>query len=71
KGGWEVSDDEDESDGEDDGGAWNLEALRKETETARQRREEERLGLQNGGEMMQVAEEPNGNVGDGDDSDGS
>ncbi|TKA60096.1 hypothetical protein B0A55_12442 [Friedmanniomyces simplex] len=71
KGGWEVSDDEDDSDGEDDGGAWNLEALRKETEAARQKREEERLGLQNGGEMMQVAGEPNGNVGDGDDSDGS
>ncbi|KAK5713809.1 Translation machinery-associated protein 46 [Elasticomyces elasticus] len=69
KGGWEESGDED-SDGDDDGGAWNLEAMRKETEAARQRREEERLGLQNGGEMSQVAEEPNGNVGD-DDSDGT
>ncbi|KAK4900088.1 Translation machinery-associated protein 46 [Elasticomyces elasticus] len=67
KGGWEESGDED-SDSDDDGGAWNLEAMRKETEAARQRREEERLGLQNGGEMPQVAEEPNGNVGD-DDSD--
>ncbi|KAK3644794.1 Translation machinery-associated protein 46 [Elasticomyces elasticus] len=69
KGGWEESGDED-SDSDDDGGAWNLEAMRKETEAARQRREEERLGLQNGGEMSQVAEEPNGNVRD-DDSDGS
>ena len=45
KGDWQVSDDEDE----DDDGAWNLEALRRETETARQEREDARLAGTNGG----------------------
>ncbi|KAK0953214.1 Translation machinery-associated protein 46, partial [Friedmanniomyces endolithicus] len=67
RGGWEVSDDE-EGEGEDDGGAWNLEALRRETEVARQRREEERLGLQNGGGGDGEGE---GEGGGGEDSDGS
>ncbi|KAK0257050.1 hypothetical protein B0A54_09762 [Friedmanniomyces endolithicus] len=66
RGGWEVSDDDGEGEGEDDGGAWNLEALRRETEIARQRREEERLGLQNGG-----GEEVDGEGGGGEDEDGS
>lgn len=65
KGGWEESSDEE---GDDDGdGAWNLEALRRETEAARQRKEEDRLaalGMAGSGEMVQVAGEPNGNVGD-------
>lgn len=64
KGDWEVSDDEEEEDA-DDGGAWNLEALRKETEAAREKREQERLGeAGGGGELVEVAEEPNGSVGD-------
>ena len=71
KGDWEVSSDEEDSEDEDGGGggkgAWNLEALRRETEAARQRKEEERLAaLGRGGEMVQVADEPNGNVGDSD-----
>jgi len=71
KGDWEVSSDEEDSEDEDGGGggkgAWNLEALRRETEAARQRKEEERLAaLGGGGEMVQVADEPNGNVGDSD-----
>jgi len=71
KGDWEVSSDEEDSEDEDGGGggkgAWNLEALRRETEAARQRKEEERLAaLGKGGEMVQVAGEPNGNVGDSD-----
>ena len=41
KGDWQVSGDEDDEGGDD--GAWNLQALRRETEAARQRREEERL----------------------------
>jgi hypothetical protein len=41
KGDWQGSDDE--SGDEDDSGAWNLEALRRETEAARQKKEEERL----------------------------
>ncbi|KAK4984976.1 Translation machinery-associated protein 46 [Elasticomyces elasticus] len=62
KGDWQASDDED--DGADADGLWNIEAMRRETEAARQRKEEERLALHNGGEVMQVAFEPNGNVGD-------
>ena len=40
KGDWQASEDEDD---DDDGGAWNLEALRRETEELRQQRESERL----------------------------
>jgi hypothetical protein len=47
KGDWR-NDDEDESDDDDADGAWNLEALRKETEAARLRKEEERLAAQLG-----------------------
>ena len=62
KGDWEVSEDEDE---DDDEGGWNLEALRRETEAARQKREDERIGQAGGGgDMVGVAGEPNGNVGD-------
>ncbi|KAI9713270.1 MAG: hypothetical protein M1820_001257 [Bogoriella megaspora] len=48
-GGWEEDSDEDE-DGEDGEGrgVWNLEALRRETEEARARKEEERLAMENG-----------------------
>ena len=45
KGGWEGSDDEED----DDDGAWNLAALRKETEAMRARKEEERLAKEFGG----------------------
>jgi hypothetical protein len=41
KGDWQKGDDESED--EDDDGVWNLEALRRETEAARQKKEEERL----------------------------
>ena len=67
KGDWQGSDSEDEDDDDDDDsdGAWNLEALRRETEAARQRKEEERIAAAGGGgDMVQVAAEPNGNVGD-------
>jgi len=68
KGDWEGSSDED-SDDDDDGDAWNLEALRRETEAARTKKEEDRLlALGGGGDMVQVAGEPNGNVGDYDES---
>lgn len=65
-GGWQ---DDEDSDADSDDGAdpWNLEALRRETELARQRREEERLGIANAGgagDMVDIAAEPNGNVGD-------
>ncbi|KAI6879182.1 hypothetical protein KC355_g22247, partial [Hortaea werneckii] len=46
QGDWEASSDEDDDDND---GAWNLEALRKETEAARQKKEEERLGIAGGG----------------------
>lgn len=59
KGDWQASESEDEDDDGDDDDAWNLEALRRETEAARQRREEERLGAAGGGgEMVDVAAEP-------------
>lgn len=45
KGDWQGSDDEDD---EENTGAWNLEALRRETEAARQRKEEDRLAILNG-----------------------
>ncbi|KAK5118223.1 hypothetical protein LTR85_008203 [Meristemomyces frigidus] len=63
KGDWDVSEDEDDDDDDDD--PYSLEALRRETEEARQRDEEERIGkLGGGGDFVQVAGEPNGNVGD-------
>jgi hypothetical protein len=43
KGDWQGSDSEAESDDEDDDGAWNLETMRRETEAARARKEEERM----------------------------
>ena len=43
KGDWQGSDDEGDDDDAD--GSWNLEALRRETEAARQRKEEERLAV--------------------------
>jgi hypothetical protein len=46
KGDWQGSDDEGD---DDEPGAWNLEALRRETEAARQRKEEERLAEAAGG----------------------
>lgn len=77
KGDWQGSSDEDSDDDDGDNtGVWNLEALRRETEAARQRKEEERLralgqdvgsagGTDGGiGEMVEVAAEPNGNVKD-------
>ncbi|KAF2472169.1 uncharacterized protein BDR25DRAFT_342159 [Lindgomyces ingoldianus] len=47
KGDWQNSDDESD---DDESGAWNLDALRRETEAARSRREEERLAAQIGAE---------------------
>jgi hypothetical protein len=61
-------DDEDENEDGEDGesrGAWNLEAMRKETERLRQKKEEERLAKLNEGEVS----ESNG-VGDDEDGDG-
>jgi DRG Family Regulatory Proteins, Tma46 len=52
KGDWQFSDDEeDESEDDDTDGVWNLEALREETELARQRREEDRLTSLAGGPL--------------------
>jgi hypothetical protein len=74
KGDWR---DDDNSDADDDDDNWNLEAMRRETENARQRKEEIRLGLnldeaqqittdtsEGVGEMVEIAKEPNGNVKD-------
>lgn len=47
KGDWQV-DSEADSDDEDDDGTWNLEAMRRETEAARARKEEERMAAQLG-----------------------
>lgn len=46
KGDWQNS--EDESGDEDDDGVWNLEAMRRETEAARMKKEEERLAVLHG-----------------------
>jgi hypothetical protein len=43
KGDWQVDSEADSDDEDDDGDAWNLETMRRETETARARKEEERL----------------------------
>lgn len=51
KGDWQVDSDAD-SDDEDDGGSWNLETMRKETEAARARKEEERLAVSMGNVMV-------------------
>ena len=49
-GDWKGSDDEDSDEDEDDAAteAWNLEAMRKETERLRQLKEEQRLGNSEG-----------------------
>jgi hypothetical protein len=57
QGDWRDS--EADSDDEDDDGTWNLDALRRETEALRQKKEEERLAKEYG-------DEPNGNSGGGD-----
>lgn len=55
RGDWQRdSEDESEDDDEEDKGAWNLEALRRETEAARQRKEEERLAKLSGGEVEEA-----------------
>ncbi|KAM0717383.1 hypothetical protein Q7P37_007235 [Cladosporium fusiforme] len=52
KGGWEGSGDEDsDSDDEDDSDTFNLAAMMKETEAIRQKKEEERIMAQFGGEV--------------------
>jgi hypothetical protein len=48
KGDWQRDSDEED---DDDAGAWNLEALRRETEAARTRKEEERLAALGGGPL--------------------
>lgn len=57
KGDWQLSDDEDsdedEDDVEEDEGAWNLEEMRRETEAAGERREQERVA---GGKLLDVPE---------------
>ena len=59
KGDWQASDDEDE---DDDGVTWNLDALRRETEAAREQKEAERLT--GGGEATNGVKEMNGDVHD-------
>lgn len=47
KGDWQLSEDEsDDDDDNDNEGVWNLEALRRETEAARAKKEEERLAAE-------------------------
>lgn len=47
-GDWKGSDEEDSDDEDEDEGVWNLEAMRRETERLRQKREEDRLAQTNG-----------------------
>lgn len=67
KGDWQASDSEGDDDDDDDDGddddTWNLEALRRETEAARQRKEEERLsGVAGGGEIVDAAAGPSADL---------
>jgi hypothetical protein len=57
RGDWDVSEDED---GETNNDVWNLEAMRRETEAARQQKEEERLAALSGNPVVPttIAEEP-------------
>ena len=56
----EDEDDEDEEDeAEDSNNAWNLEAMRAETEKLRQRKEEDRLAALTGGGGGESSQEPN------------
>ena len=50
-GDWKGSDDEDSDEEAEDDGVWNLDAMRKETERLRQKKEEERIG-QSGAEPV-------------------
>ena len=56
-GDWKGSEDEDSEDSDEDDdaddGAWNLEAMRKETEKLRAQKEQERLAKVNGGVLPQ------------------
>jgi hypothetical protein len=69
-GGWKV-DEEDASsdDGDDSDDVWNLEAMRRETERARERKEAERLAKMNG-DFVPAAVEQNGVAADSDDNGG-
>lgn len=50
---WKTSDDEESDEEEDEGDAWNLEALRKETEALNAKTEEERIAKL-GGPVLEV-----------------
>jgi hypothetical protein len=64
-GDWKDSEDEDsdedEEDGTDNEGAWNLEAMRRETERLRQLKEEERLTRANGESVPDRNDDTNSN----------
>jgi hypothetical protein len=64
-GDWKDSEDEDsdedEEDGTDNEGAWNLEAMRRETERLRQLKEEERLAQANGESVPDRNDDTNSN----------
>jgi hypothetical protein len=53
QGDWRGQDSDADSDDEDDG--WNLETMRRETEAARARKEEERIAAQLGKELGEVS----------------
>lgn len=56
-GDWQDGDESSEEEEDDDTGAWNLAALRRETEALRQRKEEERLGKIHGVEVPPSSDE--------------
>lgn len=61
QGGWEGSDDEDDDEDED---AWNMAAMMRETEAARQKKEEERLRKQYGHDFIPETGDDNDDVPD-------
>ncbi|KAL2438310.1 Translation machinery-associated protein 46 [Exophiala dermatitidis] len=69
-GNWKDSEDEDSDDDDDDQGAFNLDALRKETEGLRIRKENERLANGNGEAGSDRNDDTNSNAGGSPDADG-
>jgi hypothetical protein len=61
KGDWQFSDEEDDEDDDEKDGVWNLEAMRRETEALRQRKEEERLAAAAEAPLENGAEDGTGN----------
>jgi hypothetical protein len=61
KGDWQRDSDDEDDEDDENAGAWNLEALRRETENARAKKEEERLAALSGAPITNGNGDANGN----------